>query len=240
MSYLILVRHGQSRWNLSNRFTGWVDVTLSQKGVQEAMDCAKKLKHLTIHQGFTSHLERAQDTLNIILAEQEKGAIFLHPTDKKKKRFLFADNIARDEILVNATSLLNERYYGELQGMRKDVASKKFGKKKVLAWRRGYTDRPPGGESLKDVYGRVIPFFRKRITPLLKERKNIIIASHGNTMRAIIKYIENISSKDIPNLDFDWGEPIIYNFHNKEFQKLDGNLKFQRSVYWKAPKKSTI
>lgn len=229
---LILVRHGESRWNLVNRFTGWVDVPLSQRGVEEALACATKLQDIHIDHACTSKLERAHETLSLILSRQELTGIYLHAGEKKQMWYSCEHHSEKTEILVHTTSLLNERYYGHLQGLDKDHARKQFGEDAVLQWRRSYDSRPPGGESLADVYKRTIPFFLKRIVPFLDDRKNIIIASHGNTLRAILKYLEKIPNTDLPYLNLIPGEPIIYAYQRKKFGRLSGELPFDRPMLW--------
>lgn len=231
MAKLILVRHGESAWNKTNRFTGWVDISLTEHGILEAMKAAQELEKIKINHAFVSHLVRAQETLNIILSSQKLTGLFLHPGEKKKNWYTCVHHSERTEILSHVTSLLNERYYGALQGLDKDEVRKKYGEKKVLAWRRGYDVRPPGGESLKDVYQRAIPFFIKRVVPLLREDKNVIISSHGNTLRAIMKYLDNISSAQVPHLNLYPASPILYEYENKTFRRISV-LEFDRPTSW--------
>lgn len=237
MSYLILVRHGESRWNLANKFTGWVDVPLSKNGVKEALVTAKNLKGVKIQHAFTSNLERARQTLTIILSRQELTGIFLHLDEKKKNWYTCEHHSEKTDILTHTTSLLNERYYGILQGLNKDYVRKKYGEKQVMMWRRGYNIKPPGGESLKDVYRRAVPFFIKRAIPLLKNGKNVIIVSHGNVMRVILKYIDNIPHEHLPHLDLPSGKPIIYRYDKKGFSHRDGLFGFNRPLLWDHEKK---
>lgn len=232
MSHLILVRHGESRWNLTNRFTGWVDVPLSQRGVEEAIICAKKLEKIRIHHGFTSNLERAHETLTLILSRQKLTGIFLHPNENKQEWYSCEHHSEKTDILVHNTSLLNERYYGQLQGLDKDFARKKFGERSVLSWRRSYTVRPPGGESLVDVYKRVIPFFNKRIVPHLKDGKNVIVSAHGNSLRVLLKYLEKIPVSDLPNLDLPPAIPLIYKYREGVYKRTSGKLKYTRPLDW--------
>jgi len=232
MSYLILVRHGESRWNLANKFQGWVDVPLSRHGIEEAITTAKRLKGIKIDQAFVSKLERAHETLTIILSRQEMTGIFLHPDEKKENWYTFSGNSEKTEILAHSTRLLNERYYGDLQGLNKSTVRKKYGEEKVLQWRRGYNVRPPGGESIEDVYKRAIPYFTKRVLPLLKQNKNIILVSHGNVMRTILKHIENIPADYLPHLDLPSGKPIIYKYSKKGFSRTAGLFGFNRPLLW--------
>src|SRR4051812_11994480 len=156
MGQLVLLRHGESQWNLENRFTGWVDVPLSPKGIEEAHDAGLRLKGITFQQAFTSKLQRAQETLKIILGE----------LDQK-------------QIPVIEDQALNERHYGDLQGQNKAEAAKKFGADQVHIWRRSYDIPPPHGESLKDTAARTIPYFKAQIMPVVQSGKNVIVAAHG-------------------------------------------------------------
>lgn len=233
MAKLILVRHGESAWNNANRFTGWVDIPLTELGIKEAELAAQKLKSTKINHAFVSHLTRAQETLNIILSSQKLTGLFLHPGEKKKNWYTCEYHSEKTEILTHVTNLLNERYYGELQGLYKDQTREKYGEKKVLEWRRGYDARPPGGESLKDVYKRTIPFFIKRVIPLLKDGKNVIISSHGNTLRAVIKYLDKISAEELPMLDLPPAMPIFYDYSGGRFHRIS-KLAFNRPTAWKC------
>lgn len=229
MSRLILVRHGQSRWNLDNKFTGWVDVPLSKQGISEAEQAASQLKDVNIDVSFTSKLTRAQETLLIILAQQGNTGIFIHNKGKMKKWTKHLSS-GKNEIPIYSSEKLNERYYGSLQGMNKDSARKKFGKEQVHKWRRGFIDRPPKAESLKDVYNRTIPYFKKNIISELQKDKNVIVAAHGNSLRAIIKFVEAISDEDIPHLELETGKPIIYDFRDGRFVKETERTMFNRPM----------
>ena len=198
-NFLVLVRHGQSEWNEKNLFTGWKNPTLTEQGVEEARKAGSKIKsiNLDFDLHFTSELLRAQIT----------GEIIQREIDQQIKTI---KNIA-----------LNERDYGDLSGLNKDEARKKWGEKQVHLWRRSYDTPPPGGESLKDTSERVIPYFNKTIKPELKMKKNILITAHGNSLRALVKNIEDIAATDIVKLEIATGEPIIYSFSNNKFKKLD-------------------
>ena len=189
---LILVRHGQSTYNLENRFTGWKDVGLTIKGTNEAKKAADILKNnnINIDMAFTSNLKRAQNTLNIIL-----------------KRMNLKIPIEKD-------SALNERDYGDLIGQNKAEAAKRFGKEQVQEWRRSYDVPPPGGESLKMTCERTLPYFN-RIMSLIKEGKTIIISAHGNSIRSIIMYLFNYDKSEILKTEIGWCEPFIIIFNNK-------------------------
>jgi len=232
MSYLILVRHGESQWNLDNKFTGWVDVPLSKKGIGEAMACAKALKGIDLEFAFTSTLERAQETLLLVLAQQKKTGIFLHKGKKRHDWSNHPKQFTKNEIPIYSDEALNERYYGKLQGKNKDAMRKKYGEEQVFVWRRSFDVRPPGGESLKDVYKRTIPYFKKEILPYLK-KGDVIVSAHGNSLRAIMKDLDNISDEQIPYLDLETGKPVIYKYSKGKLTKMKGKHSFTRPAKWK-------
>jgi 2,3-bisphosphoglycerate-dependent phosphoglycerate mutase len=238
MPYLILVRHGESRWNMSNRFTGWVDVPLSETGIYEALIAAEHLEGLTLDVAFTSKLERAQETLLLILAKQDYTARFVHDQGKEKSWSHHFTGKEKKEIPVYTNTALNERYYGDLQGMNKDEARKRWGKDKVFEWRRSWDVRPPRGESLKDVYARSVPYFRKTILPQLKKGKDVIVSAHGNSLRAIIKHLDGISDEKIPLLELPMGKPFVYKYARGKLVKENWVHSFDRPTYWQIPSKS--
>ena len=200
---LILIRHGQSEWNALNQFTGWKDPGLTNKGIKEAQNAAKIINNLGIHfdLAFTSALIRAQDTADIILQEIKQPLI----TIKDKA--------------------LNERNYGDLAGLNKDDARKKWGNEQVHIWRRSYDTPPPGGESLKDTGERVLPYFMEKILPKVCEGKNILVAAHGNSLRSLIKYLDKISNEDIVKLEIPTGAPIHYVING------DGSVKSKKDFF---------
>jgi 2,3-bisphosphoglycerate-dependent phosphoglycerate mutase len=189
MSDLLMIRHGQSVYNLENRFTGWLDVPLSEQGINEAKEAAGKLKDYKIDVAYTSKLKRAIDTLNFIL------------DTNKSKNIPVVENLA-----------LNERNYGDLQGLNKAEVAKKYGDEQVHIWRRSYDVAPPGGESLKDTSARTMPFFCSHIAEDLKRGLNVLLVAHGNSLRAIIKELDGISDKEISNLNLDTGKIYLYRF----------------------------
>lgn len=197
MSQLVLIRHGESQWNKENRFTGWIDIALSPKGEEEAREAGEKIKGFKFDKVFTSVLARAIKTYEI--AAGIAGLNHL-PVEKDKA--------------------LNERMYGDLQGLNKDEMRKKFGAEQVHLWRRSYDVRPPNGESLKDTAARVMPYYHARIEPELKNGKNILVVAHGNSLRAMIKFIEHISDEEIPKLEVPTGVPILYEF-DKEMKMVN-------------------
>ena len=185
---LILIRHGQSEWNALNQFTGWKDPDLTAKGIEEACNAGKIINNLKINFDlvFTSALRRAQNTAEIILKEINQ------PLSTIKNQ------------------ALNERNYGDLAGLNKDDARKRWGDEQVHIWRRSYDIPPPGGESLKDTGERVLPFFMKEIHPHVCRGKNVLVSAHGNSLRSLIKFLDNISDEDIVKLEIPTGAPIHY------------------------------
>ena len=229
MIKLVLVRHGQSIWNLENKFTGWTDVGLSSNGVNEAIEAGKVLKEkgFTFDLAYTSVLKRAEDTLTYILKEMNE-----------------------EDIEIRRSWKLNERHYGALQGLNKDETRKKYGVEQVLLWRRSATVRPPKleltdsrypgndpkysnltkeelprTENLVDTIKRVVEYFKEEIEPELKNNKKIIIVAHGNSLRGLIKYLDNISDEDIISLELETGNPICY--------ELEDDLKPIKHYYLK-------
>ena len=229
MINLVLVRHGQSIWNLENKFTGWTDVGLSSNGVNEAIEAGKVLKEkgFTFDLAYTSVLKRAEDTLTYILKEMNE-----------------------EDIEIRRSWKLNERHYGALQGLNKDETRKKYGDEQVLLWRRSATVRPPEleltdprypgndpkysnltkeelprTENLVDTIKRVVEYFKEEIEPELKNNKKIIIVAHGNSLRGLIKYLDNISDEDIISLELETGNTICY--------ELEDDLKPIKHYYLK-------
>jgi 2,3-bisphosphoglycerate-dependent phosphoglycerate mutase len=189
MPDLFMIRHGQSTYNLENRFTGRLDVPLSSHGIEEAKAAALKLKDFKIDIAYTSTLKRAIDTLQIILNTEK-------------------DN--HTPIIKNEA--LNERNYGELQGLNKADTITKYGEAQVTLWRRSYNETPPGGESLKDTEARVMPYFNETIYGKLKQGLNVLIVAHGNSLRAIVKNLDNITDKDVIKLNIATGSIYRYQF----------------------------
>ena len=200
---LILIRHGQSEWNALNQFTGWKDPDLTAKGIEEAHNAGRIINNLKINFDlvFTSALIRAQNTAEIILKEISQSL----PTIKDQA--------------------LNERNYGDLAGLNKDDARKRWGDEQVHIWRRSYDIPPPGGESLKDTGERVLPFFMKEILPNVCEGKNVLVAAHGNSLRSLIKFLDNISDEDIVKLEIPTGAPIHYVINE------DGSVKSKQDFF---------
>lgn len=193
MSQLVIFRHGQSTWNLENKFTGWVDVELSPKGIEEAKAAGLKLKGFEFDYAYASALKRAQNTLTLAM-ESAKHKPLTPIYDKA----------------------LNERMYGDLQGLNKADTAAKFGEDQVKIWRRSFDIAPPNGESLKDTADRVIPYFEKEIIPKLLAGKNVVVAAHGNSLRALIMYLEKMTPEQILQFEIGTGVPRLY--------ELDSNL----------------
>lgn len=197
---LILLRHGQSFWNLENRFTGWKDIDITKTGEEEALQAGKLLKNEKIDIAFTSTLKRAQHTLDIIV---KACGIENIPIIKDKR--------------------LNERCYGKLEGLNKSDTASKYGSDQVMIWRRSYDIAPPGGESLKDTAERVLPYYHKSIVPQLMEGKTVLVVAHGNSLRALMMFLENLSPQEIINTELPTGIPKKYTM-NKSLQILKMEL----------------
>ena len=186
---LILVRHGQSEWNLQNLFTGWKNPDLTEQGIAEARATAQKLKAagLVPSVWFTSALRRAQHTLDLIL-----------------------DELGITEVTISRSRALNERDYGDLAGLNKDDARAKWGEEQVLIWRRSYDVPPPGGESLKDTAARTLPYYEDVILPFVREGETVLVAAHGNSLRSIVMAIEGLTPDEILKRELATGEPVVY------------------------------
>jgi len=225
MAQLILLRHLKSQWNLENRFSGWVDVPLCKQGIKKAKEISKKVFKNKIDVAYSSPLLRNQNTLVKILDYvARKYPIFIHLDKGKMKKWGNFTEIRKNYLPIYISENLNERYYGKLQGLDKNKTIKKYGPEKVHLWRRGFEQTPPGGESLKDTYKRAVPFFRKYIEKDLKKGKNVLIVASHNSLRAIVKYIEKISDKDIANLEIDYAGIISYKFDKSLKLKNKQNL----------------
>ena len=197
MSKLIILRHGESEWNKLNLFTGWEDVSLTDQGKIEAKLAAFAIQNLKVdvNHAYTSALKRAKDTLEIVLY------------------------ILKKDIPIISDQALNERNYGSLTGMNKDEARNKWGDEQVKLWRRSYDVAPENGESLKDTCERTIPYFKKNILPKLYDGENVIITAHGNSLRSIIMFVEELSEEEIVNVEITTGIPIVYEYENKNIIK---------------------
>ncbi|WP_291913902.1 2,3-bisphosphoglycerate-dependent phosphoglycerate mutase [Chitinophaga sp. CB10] len=194
---LFLIRHGQSLWNLENRFTGWKDIDLSEQGVREAIEAGKQLRGEPIDIAFTSTLIRAQHTLDLVL-----------------------QNCGEAGIPIIIDKALNERSYGDLEGLNKGDTAARYGEAQVHIWRRSFSVRPPGGESLEDTYNRVIPYFMHTILPHMEAAENVLIVAHGNSLRALVMFIDNLSQDEILQREIATGFPLTYTFNRPMIDEL--------------------
>ena len=209
MNKLILLRHGQSQWNLENRFTGWKNVPLTEKGEAEAKKAGQLIKkhNINIDRVFSSILERANRTAEIAIKKAELNNL-----------------LENNKIIMTCSEKLNERDYGDLVGLNKQETADKFGKDQVHIWRRSYDTPPPNGESLKDVVERVAPYFKENIKPLLDKGENILIAAHGNSLRAMMIELGMYKSEEISNIELPTGSPLCINLDQGklvDFKYLD-------------------
>jgi 2,3-bisphosphoglycerate-dependent phosphoglycerate mutase len=220
VSKLILVRHGQSQWNLENRFTGWVDVPLSKKGIEEAISAGIKLKDIRFDTIYVSHMLRAIQTLHYILINSnDKRTPIIYHEEKRIHNWEHHSGDPDTEIPIYMSVDLAERYYGDLQGLNKQKTREKHGDDQVHLWRRSYDVNPPNGESLKNTCERAIPYYKKHIFRDLQEDKTVLVSAHGNSLRAITMHVENISENEIPNVEIPTGVPIVYNLNEKLINK---------------------
>ena len=199
MTILVLIRHGQSVWNATNRFTGWTDVELSEKGEGEAATAGEQLADVRFDTVHTSALIRAQKTAEIVMSK----------------------NRVSGEIPTKQDERLNERHYGDLQGLNKAETAEIHGAEQVHIWRRSFDVPPPGGESLEMTAERTIPYFVEEIIPDLDSGMNVLVAAHGNSLRSIVMHIEEISPKEITKLEIPTGVPMYYEFHNGTISRLE-------------------
>ena len=223
MAKLILMRHGESIWNLNNLFTGWVDVPLSENGVNEAIKAGDKIKDIPIDVAFTSTLVRAQTTLFLAMTNHssKKTLVMDHEGEGKLQRWakVYSESAESNIIMVYKSWHLNERMYGELQGQNKDEARAKFGKEQVHIWRRSFDIAPPNGESLKDTAKRTLPYFKNRIVPYLQKNRNVLVSAHGNSLRGIVMYLDKLSPDEVVKLEIPTGKPLFYEFENDKWIK---------------------
>ena len=209
MNKLILLRHGQSQWNLENRFTGWKNVPLTEKGEAEAKKAGELIKKhkISIERVFSSVLERANRTAEIAIIQAELNNL-----------------LENNKIIMTCSEKLNERDYGDLVGLNKQETADKFGKDQVHIWRRSYDTPPPNGESLKDVVERVSPYFKENIKPLIDKGENILIAAHGNSLRAMMIELGMYKPEEISNIELPTGSPLCINLDQGrlvDFKYLD-------------------
>ena len=222
MGHLILVRHGEPGLKPEDRLAGWVDVPLSREGVEEALECAMELERIELDLAFASNLARTQETLFLILSGQKKTGVVVHEelgregSTGKADWYSYPEKLGKALIPIYFASALNERYYGKLQGRKKQKMEEKYGAEKLASWRWNFEPGPPEGESLKAVYERAVPYFEEKILPAVRAGKNVLICAHQSSLRALVKYIEGISDEDIREVRFSTGELAIYSyFENK-------------------------
>lgn len=211
MSHLVLLRHGQSQWNLENRFTGWHDVDLSPLGEEEAARGGKRMHDIRFDVVFTSTLKRAIRTAELAL--EASGPANAHLRDVSGWKLVKHDD-------------LRERDYGDLVGLNKAETAEKFGDEQVRLWRRSYSTQPPGGESLEDVVARVTPYWDAHIKPEVEAGKNVLVAAHGNTVRALLVVLGEYSTADIPTVEIPTGVPLVFDYEGGKLGKghyLDGD-----------------
>jgi 2,3-bisphosphoglycerate-dependent phosphoglycerate mutase len=189
MPTLVLLRHGESQWNLENRFTGWVDVPLSPKGVDEAKAAGEKLKGYVFDRAYTSVLRRAIDTLSIVL-----------------------ESTGQTGIPIVQNQALNERHYGDLQGLNKAETAQKFGDAQVKLWRRSFDVQPPNGESLKNTLERVLPYWESTMYPDVKKGQRLLVVAHGNSLRSLVMHLDKLSREEVIELNIPTGVPLVYEF----------------------------
>jgi len=204
MSKLVLLRHGQSQWNLENRFTGWKDIELSENGILEAKESGRliKEKKVPIDVVYSSGLKRAIDTAIIAMKEANYNHLFNN-----------------GELIIIKNTAVNERDYGDLTGLNKKETAEKYGKKQVHIWRRSYAVNPPGGESLKNVVERVKPYFENTMKKDLKNRKNILLSAHGNSLRALFLILNFFTTETISTAEIPTGKPFIIEYESNKITK---------------------
>jgi len=214
MPKLFLLRHLKSQWNLENRFTGWVDVPLIKNQTKKAKKLAQKIFKTKIDAIYSSPLFRNQHTVALLLESfSKKYPIYIHLDKGKMKDWGHFKEINKNYLPVYITEKFNERYYGKLQGLNKKKIIQKYGSEKVHLWRRSFEIPPPGGEALKEVYKRVVPFYQIYVEKNLKSGKNILIVMSHNPLRALIKYIEKIPDEEIINIEIPFAGLVKYEFN---------------------------
>ncbi|XP_021896095.1 uncharacterized protein LOC110813320 [Carica papaya] len=218
---LILVRHGESLWNEKNLFTGCVDVPLTKRGVEEAIEAGKRISNIPVDMIYTSALIRAQMTAMLAMTQhrRKKVPIFIHNETEQAKAWsqIFSEDTKKQSIPVIAAWQLNERMYGELQGLNKQETAERYGKEQVHEWRRSYNIPPPNGESLEMCAERAVAYFMDNIEPQLLAGKNVLIAAHGNSLRSIIMYLDKLTSQEVISLELSTGIPLLYIFKEGKF-----------------------
>ncbi|XP_022951567.1 uncharacterized protein LOC111454345 [Cucurbita moschata] len=218
---LILIRHGESLWNEKNLFTGCVDVPLTRKGVEEAIEAGKRISNIPVDMIYTSSLIRAQMTAMLAMTQhrRKKVPVIIHNETEQARVWsqIFSEETIKQSIPVIASWRLNERMYGELQGLNKQETADRYGKEQVHEWRRSYDIPPPNGESLEMCAERAVAYFKDQIVPQLQSGKNVMIAAHGNSLRSIIMYLDKLTSQEVISLELSTGIPMLYIFKEGNF-----------------------
>jgi len=225
MSILVLIRHGESEWNKLNQFTGWVDVPLSKKGVDEAVEAGRQIQNIPFDVIYTSTLIRAHMTLMLAMLEHssKKAPTIIHQNEGKLSEWsqIYSEEALGKIIPVYTSWHLNERYYGELQGLNKAETAEKYGKEQVHIWRRSYDTPPPKGESLERTAQRTVPYFENEIVPHLRDGRNVLVSAHGNSLRSIIMDLDGLSKDEVVKLELATGKPVLYEFKHGSFTRID-------------------
>ncbi|GMY11320.1 2,3-bisphosphoglycerate-dependent phosphoglycerate mutase 1-like [Fagus crenata] len=220
---LILIRHGESLWNEKNLFTGSVDVPLTKRGIDEAILAGKRISNIPIDMIFTSVLIRAQMTAMLAMAQHrhERVPIVVHNESEEAKAWsrIYSEETKKQSIPVITAWQLNERMYGELQGLNKQETAERYGKKQVHEWRRSFDIPPPNGESLEMCSQRAVAYFREHIEPHLQSGKHVMVAAHGNSLRSIIMYLEKLTTQEVISLELSTGIPLLYIYKEGKFMK---------------------
>ena len=222
MAKLILLRHGQSAWNEKNLFTGWVDIPLTEKGIKEAKEAGRLLSEQNIDEIYLSSLIRAQLTAFIAMVESRVNKVpyIVHDRSSDKGDWYEQGTEGASLLPAYVASELNERMYGALQGKNKEEVKKEHGEEQFKLWRRSYDTPPPNGEALKQTAERTLPYFQSKIEKSIKEGKDVLVCAHGNSLRAIVMYIENLSKEEVLKLEIPTGEPRIYEHTGSDFVRI--------------------
>jgi 2,3-bisphosphoglycerate-dependent phosphoglycerate mutase len=220
---LILMRHGQSEWNKQNLFQGWVDIPLSSQGIQEALNAGKIIANWPIDVIFVSNLIRAQMSAMIAMSEHkgDRVPMIVHEEHEDFKGWfeIYNEKAKKNVIPVYSSWQLNERMYGRLQGLNKQETVDIYGQEQVKIWRRSYDIAPPDGESLEMTTARTIPYFQKQIMPFFEMGKNVLVSAHGNSLRAIVKHLLNLSSEEILQVEIATGTPMVFTYNNGKWDQ---------------------
>ncbi|XP_050204771.1 2,3-bisphosphoglycerate-dependent phosphoglycerate mutase 1-like [Mercurialis annua] len=222
-SSLILIRHGESMWNEKNLFTGSVDVPLTKRGIEEAIEAGRRISNIPVDMIYTSALIRAQMTAMLAMTQHrcKKVPVVMHDKSEQAKAWsqIYSDETMKQSVPVITAWRLNERMYGELQGLNKVETAERYGKEKVHEWRRSFDIPPPNGESLEMCSKRAVAYFTEKIEPQLQCGKNVMVAAHGNSLRSIIMYLDKLTTLEVMNLELSTGVPLLYIYKDGNFMK---------------------